>query len=77
MDTIDQIVEDMNDVEHMEFLNGAIHDCHTFLQKWKVLITDRGVATEDAFIAITELEKEIRERRETLGRITGQTYYPF
>ncbi len=67
-----------NSVEdELLFLQQMMHDCHTFLQKWKVMLGNRTETIEDAFVAITELEKEVREARDALVKTIGVDVVPF
>jgi len=46
----------------IELLRATIDDCVSFLTFWKVYEPNRSEHAGDAFIAITELERECRER---------------
>ncbi len=63
--------------QEIEFLTERLHDIHVFLQKWKFYIGDRDEAADTAFIAVTELEMDMRERREYLAHAITEEIVPF
>ncbi len=65
------------EIDEVVFLNHMLVECHSFLQGWKVMTGDRTEEAADAFIAVTELEKEIRERRNSLAAKLDQDISPF
>ncbi len=65
------------ELDELLFLNVVLHDCHVFLQKWNVLIPNRVETMEDAFVAITELEQNMRARRDWIVKRVGVDVVPF
>jgi len=61
----------------IEFLTECIHEAHTFLQKWKEYIGHRSEEAEDAFVGVTEMEIELRERRKYLAHAITEDVVPF
>ncbi len=66
-----------NETEEVLWLGVILHECHCFLQRWSVLIGDRVEETDNAFVAVTELEKEVRGRRNALAAKLGMDIEPF
>ncbi len=67
----------MSEKEEAEFLKTRLHECVMFLMKWKVTRGHRTETVEDAFVAITELERNIRLRISVLARILNEEIIPF
>jgi hypothetical protein len=70
-------IQHASDRQEIEFLTVILHECHAFLQTWKVYIGNRETPTEDALLAITELERQVRERRSELAERVNMDIVPF
>lgn len=66
-----------NEIDEVLFLSQILHDCHVFLQKWNVLVGSREETVENAFVAVTELERTVRERRARIAKRIGHDIEPF
>jgi hypothetical protein len=63
--------------EEIEKLLVTIDECVQFLKFWKVNIAHRVESAEDAFVAITELERECRVRLNYLTDDDDDDIIPF
>ncbi len=77
MSFVNMVTRKMSDREELEYQKDTIEECIIFLKKWDVMKGRRTETVEDALIAITELEKNTRQRVGELVSILGEEITPF
>jgi len=77
MSYYNEVTGSMSDTQELAFLTEILHQAHAFLDKWKEFVPRREETTEDAFVAITELAREVRLRRDWLVKNGGEDTVPF
>ncbi len=58
-------------------MRETLRDCQAFLVKWDPTAGHRSEAMEDAFVAITELERETRQDLDAFLNPDRQQSFPF
>ena len=77
MGYVNKVTSGMDATTELELLHSLLHACHIFLQRWNVWTTPRTEEADAAFLAVTNLEKELRDRRDELYRDLGKDVVPF
>ncbi len=77
MSTIQNMYPHMNEMEELKHLSVVNEECTAFLSRWYVYIGHRTEAAEDAFVAITELQREVVQRIDELLASLNRVTIPF
>ncbi len=71
------VTRSMSKEEEFVFIEELIEICVGFLKTWKVTVSRRTETTDDAFVAVTELEAGLRKRLAELAYSLGRDLVPF